>query len=107
MADFVQEGAAVDYTPGTAIPAGSVVVQGDLVGIVKHDIPANKLGAISVEGVFDIEKDAATVFAAGDKVYWDATNSVAVNTATANKLLGKAVAAAGTGLTSVRVRLSQ
>ena len=107
MAVFVQEGAAVDYTPGADTPAGSVVVQGDLVGVVKHDIPANKLGAISVEGVFDIDKDSATVVAAGDKVYWDAVASKAVITATGNKLLGKAVSAAGNGLTSVRVRLSQ
>lgn len=107
MAVFVQQGSAVDYTPGAATPAGTVVVQGDLVGIVKHDIPANKLGGLAVEGVFDVEKEAATVFAAGDKVYWDGLNLVAVTTATGNKLMGKAVAAAGNGPTSVRVRLSQ
>ncbi len=33
-------------------PAGSVIVQGDLVGITKHDIKAGVLGAVSVEGVF-------------------------------------------------------
>ena len=53
-ADFVQEGAAVDYTPTEDLVAGSVVVQGELVGFTKHDIKANTLGSIAVEGVFDV-----------------------------------------------------
>lgn len=107
MAVFIQEGAAVDYTPVAITPAGSVVVQGELVGIVKHDIKASELGSIAVEGVFDIEKDEATVFAAGDLVYWDATEGEAVTTALGNKLLGKAIAEAPVDTTAVRVRLSQ
>ena len=106
-ADFIQEGAAVDYTPTEDLVAGSVVVQGDLVGITKHDIKANKLGSIAVEGVFDVVKDPAASISAGAKVYWDAVNSQAVTTATGNKLLGKAVAAAGANTTTVRTRLSQ
>ncbi|MGV3483361.1 MAG: DUF2190 family protein [Planctomycetaceae bacterium] len=106
-AEFVQQGAAVDYTPATDTPAGTVVVQGDLVGITKRDIKANVLGAISVEGVFDIVKDSAAVITAGSKVYWDAINSQTVTTATGNKLIGKAIADAGAGTTTVRVRLSQ
>ena len=48
-------------------------------------------------------------FAVGDKVYWDDGNDFAVATdgAGANKLLGKAVAAAADADTSVLVRLSQ
>ncbi|TWU19857.1 DUF2190 family protein [Allorhodopirellula heiligendammensis] len=106
-ADFVQEGAAVDYTPDADLPAGSVVVQGELVGITKHDIKANVLGAISVEGVFDVAKDPAISVSAGAKVYWDATAGQSVTTATGNKLLGKAVLSAGTNTPIVRVRLSQ
>lgn len=106
-ADFVQEGAAVDYTPTADLAAGSVVVQGELVGITKHDIKANVLGSIAVKGVFDIVKDPAASISAGAKVYWDSVNSQAVTTATGNKLLGKAVASAGVNDTIVRVRLSQ
>lgn len=107
VADFVQEGAAVDYTPDADLPAGSVVVQGDLVGITKHDIKNGVLGSISVEGVFDIAKDPAISISVGAKVYWDATNGHSVTTATGNKLLGKAVDAAGSTVTTVRIRLSQ
>ena len=106
MATFVQQGAAVDYTPTVDTPAGAVVVQGDLFGITKHIIKANALGSIAVEGVFDIEKDPAATIAAGAKVYWDATASQAVTVATGNKQLGKAVAAAGARTSTVRTRLS-
>ena len=65
MATFVQQGAAVDYTPTVDTPAGAVVVQGDLLGITKHIIKANALGSIAVEGVFDIEKDPVATIAVG------------------------------------------
>ncbi|TWU39327.1 DUF2190 family protein [Novipirellula artificiosorum] len=106
-AEFVQQGAAVDYTPTEDTPAGTVVVQGDLVGITKHDIKANVLGAVSVEGVFDVVKDSAAAIGAGTKLYWDSTNSQVATTATGNKLLGKATHDAATGTETVRTRLSQ
>jgi predicted RecA/RadA family phage recombinase len=111
MAEFVQTGDAVDYTPIADVAAGVVVVQSDLVGVTKRDIKANELGALAVAGVFDVAKEGgvAVVFGAGDKVYWDDANDYAVATdgAGANKLLGKAVEAAADADTEVRVRLSQ
>lgn len=104
---FVQQGAAIDYKPDVDLPAGSVVVQGDLVGITKHDIKAGQLGAVSVEGVFEVTKDPTASISAGAKLYWDATNNQAVTVATGNKLLGKAIESAGVNITSVRLRLSQ
>ena len=75
------------------------------------DITANELGALAVTGVFDVAKEGGVgvTFAVGDKVYWDDGNDFAVATdgAGANKLLGKAVAAAADADTTVRVRLSQ
>ena len=106
---FVSSGECIDYTPGSAVAAGDVVVQGDLVGIATRPIAAGTTGALAVSGIFDIVKASATVFTVGQKVYWDAANKVAVTTdgTGTNKLIGKAVAAAGSGLTTVRVRLSQ
>lgn len=108
-AAFVQEGNLIDYTPGSAVAVGEVVVQGELVGVAKQAIAAGVAGALAVVGVFDFVKASATVFTAGAKAYWDAANQLAVTTdaSGANKLLGKAVAAAGSGLTAVRIRLSQ
>ena len=108
-ARFIHNGDAIDHTPAANVAAGDVVVQGDLVGVAKLDIPADTLGALAVKGVFDVTKDtgADTGFDAGAKVYWDSGNQRAAKTATGNKLMGKAVVAAADGDELVRVRLSQ
>ena len=111
VANFILQGAAIDYTPGSDVAAGDVVVQGDLIGIAKRPIPANELGALSIEGVFDLPKatGVGTAIAAGAIVYWDVGDSEAKEDSEtgANKQLGKTVAAAGDNDTTVRVRLSQ
>lgn len=106
---FVHEGAAIDYTPGADTPAGTVVVQGDLVGTTRVDLKAGQLGALAVQGVFDFPKAAGvgTAFTVGALAYWDNTNKVATKTATNNKLIGKAVKAAADADTVVRIRMSQ
>jgi len=108
-ARFVHDGNSVDYTPGSAVTAGDVVVQGELVGVAKVDIPANVLGALAVSGVFDFPKatGTGTAIAAGANCYWDATNQRATTTASGNKLIGKAVRAAADADATVRIRLSQ
>ena len=109
MAKFIYDGDAIDYTPGTAVAAGAVVVQGDLIGVAKLDIPANTLGALAVTGVFDFPKTAGggTAIAGGVTVYWNAGTSVATATSAGNKLLGKTVKAAVDADTTIRVRLFQ
>jgi predicted RecA/RadA family phage recombinase len=106
---FVQRGDTIDYTPVAYVAAGTVVVQDDLVGITTREILAGKLGAIAVEGVFDVAKEAGggVTFAVGALAYWDETNKVAVATdgGGAHKLLGKVVLAAADGDAKVRVRL--
>lgn len=111
VATFVHTGTAIDYTPGSAVAAGDVVVQGDLIGVAKRPIAANELGALSVEGVFDVPKatGVATAIAAGASVYWDVADGEAKtdDEAGANKLLGKTIKAASDNDTTVRVRLTQ
>ncbi len=108
-ARFIHEGDIIDYTPGAAVSAGDVVVQGDLVGITKLDIPANALGHLAVTGVFDVAKATGSgeAIAAGAKVYWDATAKVATTTSTDNTYMGKCVRGAADGDPTVRVRLEQ
>lgn len=110
-AQFVHQGDLIDYTPASAVSAGDVVVQGELVGVANIDIPANTLGALAVTGVIDFPKASGggVTFSAGDFAYWDDTNDLAVATdgAGANKLIGKAVLDAADADASVRVRMSQ
>jgi predicted RecA/RadA family phage recombinase len=111
IAQFIHDDDYINYTPGSAVTAGDVIVQGDLIGVAKGDIAANKLGALAVEGVFDFPKasGASTAIAAGATVYWDAADQQVKTDSNsgANKLLGKSVAAAGDSATTVRVRMIQ
>ena len=110
-ATFVHDGRAIDYTPGSAVAAGDVVVQADLVGVAKRPIAADALGALSVTGVFDLPKTAGVgeAIAVGSKVYWDVADGVAKtdDESGANKYLGKTVNAAGDDDVTARVRVSQ
>ena len=107
--NFVQDGDYLDYTPGSAVDAGDVVVIGDIVGVAKVAIAANTLGAIAVTGVYDVPKQASAgvTFNAGDLVYWNQTNERAETTSNSNtrKLMGHATRAAVNAASSVRVRL--
>ena len=109
MATFIHDGNSIDYTPGSAVTAGAVVVQGELVGVAKVDIPASTLGALAVAGVFDFPKatGAGTAIAAGENCYWNAAAQQATTTATGNKLIGKCVKAAADVDATVRIRMSQ
>jgi len=110
-ARFIHNGNSIDYTPGSNVAAGDVIVQGDLIGIAKLDIASGTLGALAVTGIFDLPKTAGSskAIAAGAKVYWDVADGVAKtdDESGANKYLGKTVAAAGDNDTTTPVRLEQ
>lgn len=106
----VQDGNTIDHTPGSAVAAGAVVVitggtAGKQVGIADRDIPANTRGALTLVGVYEVDKLSTDVVTIGDKLYWDAGNSRATLTASTHALIGIAVSAAGNGVTRVKVRL--
>ena len=103
-ARFIHDGKSIDFLSATDVPAGSVIVQGSLVGVTKLDVKADRLSALAVVGVFDIVK-GSTAIPLGSRVYWDATAKQAVTTATGNAQLGVAVVEATVDDTVVRVRL--
>ena len=111
QATFVHDGKAIDYTPGSAVAAGDVVVQGELVGVAKQPIVANVLGALAVTGLFDFPKatGGGTAITAGANVYWDVGDLEAKEDSEtgANKLIGKTVLAVADADATVRVRMSQ
>lgn len=100
----------VDYTPGAAVAAGTVVVQGSVVGVAHNDIAANALGALAIGGgVYEFAKASggSTAIGVGVQVYWDDTNNVATATASSHKKLGMTVKASVDADTVVRVALGQ
>ena len=113
-ARFIHDGKAIDYTPGSAVSAGDVVVINRIVGIAKLDIAANQLGALAVDGVFDIPKKNE-VISAGAAVYWDADGDPVGGTAGTGALTctaadgilaGFAVATAAGSATAARTKLA-
>jgi predicted RecA/RadA family phage recombinase len=110
-AKFIQEGNAIDYTPGADVLVGGVVVQGELVGVAQAPIKAGQLGSLAISGVFDFPKatGASSAIPVGTNAYWDAgaQNATKSSASGANKLIGKAVRNTVDADTIVRVRLSQ
>lgn len=110
---FIQDGGSIDHTPGSAVAAGDVVVQGTLVGVARTPIASGVLGSLALRGVFDVAK-AAVAFTAGAAVYWDADGNpvggtagtgAATTTRTGNTFMGFALAAAAEAATVVRAAL--
>ena len=104
-------GEVIDYTPSSAVDAGAVVVQGELVGVAIQDIAADTLGSLRVAGILNFPKASGvgTAITAGASVYWDVGDSVAQedDESGANKLIGKVVEAVSDDDTYVFVRMSQ
>lgn len=103
---FVQPGTVLDYTPGSSVTSGQVVLIGVRIGVALKDIPANATGPLQVAGVFNIAKLSTDVVAQGAALYWDNTNSRLTTTASGNTLAGFAAAAAGNGATTVAIKLN-
>lgn len=104
---YRQVGDTIDYTPGSAVLAGTVYVIGTtVVTIVPKDIAADEKGAAATRGVFNVPKDNSDV-AAGDALYWDdngspvggdASSGAFTKTANGNVFAGFALEAAGTSV---------
>ena len=56
QATYVQDGRIADYTPGSDVSAGDVILQNSLFGISSQNIDASELGSITVDGIFDVVK---------------------------------------------------
>ena len=113
---FRKAGALKNYYPAADVFAGDIVVIGNTVLLAPNDIAASATstlgllgvtigGALHTTGLWDVNKDAST-FSDGDAVYWNATGNptigtagtgCATSTASGNKLIGPATAAAATG----------
>lgn len=105
MASYVQDGDVLDYTPGSAVAAGEVVVIGAMVAVAPRPIAANALGSLSVEGVWEMPCATGATGAQGSAINWYATSGVAhASTGVAAGKLAKARAA---GDTSVHVLLNK
>lgn len=107
LTSYVQRGDLLDYTPGSNVSAGDMVVSGEQVGQVVADTLSGMLGALRVEGVIRVPKLSTDTTVLGTILYWDAANSRATTTASTHKRLGLATHTTISGNNQVDVKLSR
>ena len=107
MQNFIQPGNTITVTaPTGGVASGEGVLIGSLFGVAAFDAEESESIEIQTVGVMVLPKLSTDVVAVGDLLHWDATNNRLTKTATSNKLIGVAVAAAGNGAATVVVRLN-
>lgn len=102
------EGAKINYTATGTVTEKSVVQFTDITGVALISGVVGDTIPVAICGEFTLAKAAAadSGFSQGDSVYVTSTGAIN-NTATGDKLVGYASAAAATGATSVDVILAQ
>lgn len=103
---YVQEGDVLNYTAATAKSSGDVVAFGKRIGICLTDIAAGAVGAISVEGVWQLTKQTPDSIGMGDEVYWDSGAGKITNVISGNLKAGFATETAGSTATTVKVKIN-
>ena len=106
MKTFIQPGNVISVTaPAGGVTANQGLLTGSLFGIATCDALEGEHTEIATTGVFDLNKDAATLIGQGDRVAWDDIAREIALPGVGLYPVGVAVAAAGNGTTVVRVRL--
>lgn len=106
MKNFKQEGEILSLAPTANVASGVGHLFGTgLFGIAINDTTSGEVGEFLIEGVVTIGKTSALAIAVGDRVFWDATNSVVNKTATAQQCIGIAVESAANPSAFVAIKL--
>jgi len=103
---FIQPGEVIDYTAGSALSSGAVVLIGNRIGVLLTDLASGEVGAAQVTGVWELAKLSTDVVTQGALLYWDAGNSRLTTTASSHKLAGYAWAAASGTDTTVQIKIN-
>lgn len=84
----------IDYTAGSDIAVGDVVVLGKfLCGVAVANIANGAVGVIDTEGLCKVDAVNNLAFAVGDVLYWNASTKKCTNVEAGLPILGVAVAA--------------
>ena len=105
MKAFFKNGNIATLIAPYAVASGAGALVGSIFGLAQSDVANAVAGEFLLEGICDIAK-ATGALSQGALIYWDNTAKNVTATATANKLIGVATAAALSGDATVRVRLN-
>ena len=106
MKNYVQPGDILTLTAPYDRTSGQGALVGSMFGVAVRDVLNGASGQFQTIGVFELDKTSAQAWTEGSLIYWDNTNKVATTTATSNKLIGAAVAAAANPSATGLVRLN-
>jgi len=104
MTNFVKSGDHLTLAAPYDVLSGGGFKVGNVFGVAANDTLSGADVECTVEGVYDLAKDAST-FAQGDLAYWDDSAKKVTSTVGSNLLIGAVEAAAATGVATVRVNL--
>lgn len=105
MKNFLGHSSDETFTaPYDVAPGGGALI-GATFGVAKSNIKQGARGVFSLNGKFELPKDA-NAGAEGVRAYWDNTNKVVTATANGNTLIGVFVLAALAAATTAVVRLN-
>lgn len=108
MNNWVQEGGVLTLDPGATVASGVGHLFGAaLFGVAVRDAVSGTASEFITHGVVTIGKTSALAIAIGDRLFWDATNSVVNKTATAQQQVGVAVAVAANPSATVAMKIMQ
>lgn len=104
MKTFVQRGDVLDLDAGATVASGTGHLFGAaLFGVAAVDAVSGTASAFQVRGVVTIAKTSALAISVGDRLFWDATNSVVNKTSTAQQQVGIAIEAAANPSATVKM----
>jgi predicted RecA/RadA family phage recombinase len=103
--NFVRNAGYVIYTAGSDITAGDVVDLGDQYGIAVTDIDNGDDGVVRLDGIWDLTLQTNETISVGDRLYWDSSNEVVTETATADTFIGTAMEAKTTTTSTTKLQV--
>lgn len=104
--DFVQEAGTIDYTAGSDIAQGKLVVTNGRIAFASRAIANGATGVLTTKGVIDYSANNSQAFNDGAQLYYDAGNDVLTTTSSGNTLAGRAVGAKASSGTKARLDLN-
>lgn len=101
---YIQKGEALNYVNNTQskIPANTVLLLGNRLGIAGCDMEPGELGALHVVGVFEIPKKAGETLIVGDNIAFTEEDGIVKATET---VMGYVVEDAAASALTAKVKL--
>lgn len=107
----VQAGRVINYmNPSEAaadIKVGDVVALVSMCGIAETNIAKGAIGAVTLEGVWEVPAVSNAAFAVGDVVYWNATSGYVTKTVSTNVFFGIVTETKGASGAKAKVMLGR